>query len=159
MSIEITTVEEIDQMMGFIDENIEYVKSAFAIFDKKGTGTIPASSLGLMFRTLGLNPTEDDIDNFILDVDQDQDGVIDFIEFLEMMNRMWVEGDEAIREAFQVFDSDGSGSIDEREFRDVMETYLDEDFTERDITDMISSIDTDGDGLLSLDEFVKLLRD
>ena len=159
MAFRANSVEEIDGMMIFIEENIEFVKSAFAIYDKKGTGTIPANCLGLMFRALGLNPTEDEIDNFILEIGQDLGGCVDFIEFLEMMNRMWIEGEDAIRQAFEVFDSDGSGSIDEREFRSVMEAYLDEDFTESDVTEMISSADTDGDGSLNLEEFVKLLTD
>jgi len=37
-------------------------------------------------------------------------GVIDFIEFLEMMAKMSTDVDETIKEAFYIFDSDGSGT-------------------------------------------------
>ena len=35
--------------------------------------------------------------------------MIDFIEFLQMMNKVWSGVDETIRAAFELFDNDGSG--------------------------------------------------
>ena len=49
-------------------------------------------------------------------------GVIDFIEFLQMMAKMASDIDETIKEAFYIFDSDGSGAISSEEFREVMVT-------------------------------------
>lgn len=47
------------------------VKEAFAIFDKNGDGTITTKDLITVMRSLGKNPTEDEIDDMIREVDTD----------------------------------------------------------------------------------------
>ena len=44
---------------------------AFALFDKDGDGTITAKELSVVMRGLGQNPTEEEIDQMIADVDND----------------------------------------------------------------------------------------
>ena len=116
-----TSVDDIDQMMLFIDENIEYVKSIFAIFDKQGDGVIPIQSLHVIICTLGLELTEKHIDNLIQEVSPNGNKVIGFIDFLELMNKMWKVRENAIRQAFRMFDTDESGFIDEMKFTDAVE--------------------------------------
>lgn len=36
-------------------------KEAFALFDKKGTGTVPRETLGDLLRALGQNPTQAEV--------------------------------------------------------------------------------------------------
>ena len=38
---------------------------------------------------MGLNPTEEEVQQMILESDTDKDGYIDFIEFLELMKKLW----------------------------------------------------------------------
>lgn len=47
------------------------MKEAFAIFDKNGNGTITTKDLITVMRSLGKNPTEDEIDDMIREVDTD----------------------------------------------------------------------------------------
>ena len=46
-------------------------KEAFALFDKDGDGTITAKELGAVMRGLGQNPTEEEINGMIEEVDTD----------------------------------------------------------------------------------------
>ena len=63
-------------------------------------------------RSLGQNPTEQELLDMVNEVDIDGSGTIDFPEFCQMMRRMNKENDsEMIREAFRVFDRDGNGFI------------------------------------------------
>ena len=46
-------------------------KEAFSLFDKDGTGYITTKELGNLMRTLGQNPTEEELQDIINDVDFD----------------------------------------------------------------------------------------
>ena len=68
-----------------------------------------------MLRSIGQNPTEDEILNLVIEYDVNGDGTIDFDEFLEMMSKHTRETDDQtaeMREAFKIFDRDGNGYID-----------------------------------------------
>lgn len=51
--------------------HIAEYKEAFSLFDKDGDGTINTSELGTVMRSLGQNPTEDEIQDMINEVDGD----------------------------------------------------------------------------------------
>jgi calmodulin len=57
----------------------------------------------------------------ITELDADENGTLDFTEFLTLMTRKMSETDEEhqLRQAFQVFDKDGNGVISESELRQV----------------------------------------
>ncbi len=57
------------------------------MFDKDGKGEISAKELITVLRALGNNPTEEELEIMIEEVDEDKSGTIDFSEFLEMMAR------------------------------------------------------------------------
>ena len=46
-------------------------------------------------RAMGQNPTEDELNNMVMEVDLDGNGTIEFPEFLEMMKRCVVSDQEA----------------------------------------------------------------
>jgi calmodulin len=94
----------------------------------------------------------------IKEIDTDGNGTIDFPEFLTMMARKLQdsEGEEEIREAFKVFDKDGTGFISAAELRHVM-TNLGEKLTDEEVDEMIREADVDNDGQINYDEFVKMM--
>lgn len=73
-------------------------------------------------RSLGQNPTEAELQDMVNEVDKDGNGTIDFEEFLDMMSRNAVDenAEEEMRQAFLVFDKDGSGQISKSELKQVM---------------------------------------
>lgn len=55
-------------------EKIQEFLEAFEIFDKDGDGTISTDELGLVLRSIGQNPTSDELKDLIKMVDKDGDG-------------------------------------------------------------------------------------
>jgi calmodulin len=67
------------------EDQIADYKEAFSLFDKDGDGVIRVSDLGLLVRSLNLNPTEAEIAEMQGDVDPDGTGKVDFPEFISLM--------------------------------------------------------------------------
>ncbi len=113
-------------------------RQAFLLYDKDSDGAINPKVLGSVMRTLGQNPTEDELKDLINEFDCEGlftrffigfffidffcfvgKGLIDFNEFLQMMAKQadgFSEEDE-LREAFRVFDKNGNGFIKVAELR------------------------------------------
>lgn len=139
-------------------EEIQDFKDTFALFDKDGSGTISASELGSIMRSLGQNATDDELADMISEVDIDQSGTIDFDEFLKLMSASVKPADSAeeARAAFKIFDRDNSGTIDAEELRQVMRS-LGENVTDQEIDEMIAEADKDANGTIDYEEFVQFL--
>ncbi|EGX51863.1 hypothetical protein AOL_s00043g597 [Orbilia oligospora ATCC 24927] len=140
------------------EEQVSEFKEAFSLFDKDGDGQITTKELGTVMRSLGQNPSESELQDMINEVDADNNGTIDFPEFLTMMARKMKDTDseEEIREAFKVFDRDNNGYISAAELRHVM-TSIGEKLTDAEVDEMIREADQDGDGRIDYNEFVQLM--
>ncbi|KAK0609033.1 Calmodulin [Lasiodiplodia hormozganensis] len=140
-------------------EEIEEYKAAFAVFDKNGDGDITAKELGEVMRSLGQNPTDEELNDMINELDVDHTGSIDFKEFLVMMSKKpkFVDPEQEIREIFNVFDRDGSGTINSSELRHVMKA-IGENLTDAEIDDLIKEADVDGNGTIDYEEFARFFK-
>ena len=47
------------------DEELEAFKETFLMFDKDGDGTVSTKELGAVMRSLGNNPTEEELEDMI----------------------------------------------------------------------------------------------
>lgn len=141
------------------NEQIAEFKEAFSLLDKDKDGAISSKELGTVMRSLGQNPTEEELKDMIKEVDANNDGTIDFPEFLLMMAGKMDEAgeDEKIKVAFKVFDRDGDGYISAHEVRHVM-FNLGETLTDEEVDEMIREADTNGDGRVDYEEFVKMMK-
>ena len=133
-------------------------REAFNIFDKDGDGRITAKELGTVMRSLGQNPSESELQDMVNEVDLDGNGTIEFDEFLIMMSRQMREGDteEAVKDAFRVFDKDGDGKITTADLIHIMKN-LGEPLTQEEIDEMIAQADSNKDGIIDIAEFVHLM--
>ncbi|KAI6221276.1 EF hand [Aphelenchoides fujianensis] len=104
-------------------EELQEFAQAFKMFDRDSSGTMNIKELGIAMRTLGLNPTEEELLNIVNEFDVDGNNKLDFGEFCKLMKATNKETDESlIRLAFKVFDKDGNGYITAQEFRHIMTT-------------------------------------
>jgi len=142
------------------EEQIAEYKEAFNLFDKNGDGTISEAELKGVMESLGYKPTSKELQDMMHEVDIDNNGTIEFDEFVELMQRR-VGGssdpDGEFKEAFKIFDKDGDGRISEKELKEVM-TQLGEKMSDQDVTDMIKEADQDKDGYISFTEFLRMLK-
>jgi calmodulin len=131
------------------EEQIAEFKEAFQIFDKDGDGSITTKELGTVMRSLGQNPSEEELQKMIEEVDKDGSGTIDFKEFLTLMARKMNDTDteEELIDAFKV---------SAHELRFVM-TTAGEQLTNEEIDEMIREADIDGDGYIDYEEFVRMM--
>ena len=63
---------------------------------------------------------------------------------------------EEIKEAFDLFDSDGSGTIDPKELKSAMQS-LGFEAKNQTIYQMVSDLDTDGSGAIDFEEFLDMM--
>ncbi|KII62065.1 Calmodulin [Thelohanellus kitauei] len=140
------------------EDQISEFKEAFSLFDKDGDEVISPKELDSVMRSLGQTPTEQEIMDMINEVDTDKSGTIDFNEFLLMMVKRLpkVESSVEMREAFKVFDKNGDGKITAEELKNVMEK-LGEQLQDEQINEMIKEADLDADGMVSFEEFCKMM--
>ncbi|XP_048586630.1 calmodulin-related protein [Nematostella vectensis] len=129
------------------EEQIREFKNAFMSFDKNGDGRIDAEELGIVMRSIGLHPKDEELKAMIKQADKDGSGDIDLPEFIELMasksKNDTTESD--LREAFSLFDKDGNGLISAQEMKFVF-TCMGFNITEKEAVELVKQADMDGDG-------------
>lgn len=56
---------------GMSADMIEEFRDAFELFDKDGDGFVTAVELGTVMRSLGLEPTDEELDDLVREIDED----------------------------------------------------------------------------------------
>ncbi|KAG8696490.1 calmodulin-like 3, partial [Ceratobasidium sp. 423] len=124
---------------------------AFQIFDKNGDGQITTTELASLLHALSI-PSHD-VEAILDKADANEDGALDLGEFLLLMSERLNFGqksDRELREVFDRFDRDGSGSIERGELRRAV-TLLGNKLTDQELTMIMREVDTDGDGRVSFE--------
>ncbi|CAN2060861.1 unnamed protein product [Malus fusca] len=133
---------------------IAELDQVFKKFDVNGDGKISSSELGAIMSSLGQPSSDEELNSMISEVDSDGDGFINFKEFVEL-NTKGVDSAEALenlKDAFFVYDIDGNGSISAEELYEVLRSLGDECSIDE-CRKMIGGVDSDGDGMISFEEF------
>ena len=140
------------------EDEIEEIKEAFDLFDTDGSGTIDPKELKAAMQSLGFDAKNQTIFQMISDLDRNKSGDIDFEEFLDMMTARMSDKDtrEDINKVFRLFDDDGTGSISLKNLRRVARE-LGETMTDEELQEMIDRADSNGDSLVSADDFYNIM--
>lgn len=144
---------------GLNEDEVDEIKEAFDLFDTDGSGRIDAKELKVAMRALGFEPKKDEIKKMIADVDKEGTGTIEYQDFLDLMTVKMAERDplEEIRKAFKLFDDDDSSFISLKNLRRVAKE-LGETMTDDELQEMIDEADRDGDGQISEEEFIRIMK-
>ena len=139
------------------EKNME-IKEAFNVFDKDCDGFITTDELATVMRTLGHNPTKEELDELIKQYDKDESGTIDLNEFMDLMNNKLKEQQEGqeLLETFQIFDKDADGTISADDLKYVIKA-VGEELEDYLIEELIEQGDRDHDGKINYHEFVRIM--
>jgi|LauGreDrversion4_2_1035121.scaffolds.fasta_scaffold59424_1 calmodulin len=72
-------------------EQEQELKEAFNLFDKDGDGTISAKELVVVMRSIGIQPSEEDVQAMMNEIVPDNDGEIEYPGFVELLAKMLSE--------------------------------------------------------------------
>ncbi|WFD39909.1 myosin II light chain [Malassezia japonica] len=129
-------------------------KEAFALFDKKGSGSIESAHLGDLLRALGQNPTQAEVK----ELTQNAPAQIDFPTFVQILNRpngfKPAGTPEEFVRGFQVFDKEGTGYIGVGELRYVL-TSLGEKLSDEEVDELLKGVTVSPDGNIHYETFVR----
>ncbi|XP_054497487.2 centrin-2 [Agelaius phoeniceus] len=141
------------------EEQQREIRDAFELFDTDGSGSIDVKELKVAMRALGFEPKKEEIKKMISDIDKEGTGKISFSDFLAVMSQRMAEKDskEEILKAFKLFDDDETGKISFQNLKRVAKV-LGENLTDEELQEMIDEADWDGDGQVSEQEFLRIMR-
>jgi len=132
-------------------DDIEELGNHFKSIDQDGNKVITPKEL---VEAVGLHATTDEVKEIFSALDANGDGVINYEEFLNAasVRREYLK-EERIKKAFDIFDKRGTGIVTVREFEEALGVQDDPKI----VAEILSSINTNEDGVISLDDFKKML--
>jgi calcium-dependent protein kinase len=142
------------------EDQIKQLRDVFMALDENGDGLLTSNEMKEGLQKAGLKEIPPDLQQIMEDVDADGSGVIDYTEFLAatLDRRMYVQEDVCWA-AFRVFDRNGDGQISEEELKAVLNDGDVESVAgAKAIAEMMKKVDTDGDNMISFEEFMEMMR-
>ncbi len=143
------------------EQEICELHEAFNIFDVESNGSIKSNQLIMLMSALKQYPTEKELEDIIKEADINNEGKIYFNQFLKMiakrLRNIKEDEDEYLKSLFSSLDPDNNGLISIREIKYIV-THSNENISEKDFEIIMKEADTDGDGLISLDEFMTIMK-
>lgn len=145
------------------EEMTRDLKAVFKKMDTSGDGRLSLDELKEGFREIAKKNNredlinEDEIIKKFQSIDTDKSRYIEIEEFITVtINEELLMNEKNLRTTFDYFDKDKSGELDASEISSLLQIRgTDEDHTM--VKELIAKYDTNGDGVLSYDEFKQLI--
>ncbi|KAI9219643.1 hypothetical protein BC828DRAFT_349140 [Blastocladiella britannica] len=141
----------------FDQRQIGEFKEAFSMIDHDQDGFIDKDDLKDMLASLGLNPSDQYIDEMIADAKGN--GTINFTVFLTLFGERLIESDpeNEIMQAFEAFDDKKTGYIDADVMREAL-TSMGERFKDDEVDTMFRGAPVDHQNRFNYREWVRVLK-
>jgi len=136
--------------------SMDYIRRVFNLFDDDGNGWISENDLAEAMRSLGLFVSNKEARQLLAAADMNQDGKVDFDEFVNFLRIRPKDSEDRLRAAFLRFDTDGDGTINLAELRKALTTQG-EKLSNEEVDEMLKDMDTNEDGKVNFEEFVQSL--
>ena len=103
--------------------------------------------------------SEAELQDYVNDVDINENGEIDVNSFLDIIENYQKENDteEELQEVFKIFDKNNTKLITVQNVLDIF-SKIDENIKEEEILQMFKECDLDHDGYLNYQEFTRMIR-
>mmetsp|Transcript_123425 Transcript_123425/g.356819 ORF Transcript_123425/g.356819 Transcript_123425/m.356819 type:complete len:175 (+) Transcript_123425:80-604(+) len=143
---------------GLTEDEVEEIREAFNLFDTDGRGEIDVRELKAAMRSLGFETKNPTIFQMIADLGADGGDRIEFDEFLDAITSKLGDKEtrDGINKIFRLFDDDGTGTISLKNLKRVSKE-LGETMTEEELREMIERADSNGDGLITAEDFYTIM--
>ena len=140
------------------EDQKQELEEAFNLFDQDKSGTITIDELSIVMKSIGQSSSREAVKEMIGDIDDDNDGEVDFKEFMKLMARKMKEGetDEELIEAFKTFDVNNNKFITVDELSEIMEKYG-EKMPKDEVIKMFTEANKGNNGRLTFEEFVLMM--
>merc|ERR1712193_203127 len=154
--------EEINEATGLANDEVKCLKVCFDLFDTKKQDFLSADDLGEIMRAMGFRPTEEELKDLVLEIDEDGSGEIEFPEFCQLCATFLVEDPDLetmkkeLKDAFRIYDKEGQGFITNDTLRALIGELL-APLTDEELDGIIEELDEDGSGSMDFDEFCEMM--
>ena len=151
------------------DDQVNLLREAFELFDMEKSGRIDYHELKLTLKAFGFDVKKQEILNIMKKFEENSEDFgnsninhrhnkISFDEFMDVMAEKFSERDpreEAIM-AFDLFDEERKGKINMKNLKKAVKE-LNENLTEYELKAIIEEFDTDNDGYITKEDFIKIM--
>merc|ERR1711862_89829 len=147
--------EEINDQTNLANDEIKCLKVCFDLFDTKKQDFLSADDLGEIMRAMGFRPTEEELKELLLEIDE-------FGEFCQLCATFLVEDPDIetmkreLKDAFRLYDKDNQGFITNETLRGLIGELL-APLTDEELDGIIDELDEDGSGSMDFDEFCEMM--
>ena len=141
-------------------EELAEFREIFDLVDKDKGGSISRDELGELMDTLGIRASKEEIDLMINEIDEDNNGEIDFEEFVAVMSRKVNANytSEEVKSAFKAFEMDGSsGYVTIDSLRKALMSYGTEKLSLQQANDLLSQLEQDSQGRVNYIDYVNMM--
>ncbi|KAH0462284.1 hypothetical protein IEQ34_009859 [Dendrobium chrysotoxum] len=145
------------QKVNLDEKQLKELREIFRSFDRNNDGSLTQLELGSLLLALRFKPSSEQLEELILKADTNNNGLVEFSEFVELVAPDLVPdkspySEDQLRKLFRFFDRDGNGLITAAELAHSM-AKLGHALTAEELTGMIKEADKDGDGKINFQEF------
>merc|ERR1712241_433820 len=154
--------DEINEATNLAADEIKCLKVCFDLFDTKKQDFLSADDLGEIMRAMGFRPTEEELKELLIEIDEDGSGEIEFGEFCQLCATSLVEDPDMetmkreLKDAFRLYDREGQGFITTETLRGLI-TELLAPLTDEEVEGILEELDEDGSGSMDFDEFCEMM--
>lgn len=147
----------------------QLIIDTFKKYDKDNSGYLDLNEVKIALKDLAssdqssnssdvsynIDPTDAEIKNIIMSVDDNDDCKLSLEEFHNLIDAINSTGEE-VRKQFEFFDKDGNGQISKKELKKSLK-QLNQKISKCQLKRMIKEADLNGDGQVSFEEFQRIL--
>jgi len=153
------SLDEAVKNSSFSELELKKLYRRFKMLDKDGSGALSTEEF-LSIPDLALNPL---LERILQIFDKNGDNEVQFSEFIGVLSTLSDKGtkEDKLKFAFQVYDIDGDGFISNGELFRVLKMMVGTNLTDVQLQQIVDKSilegDSDGDGKVSFEDFVKII--